>query len=846
VKRAFAGWLIFAVIGTLAAFDTEAGGLSSDPTMVGINASTSTDTPRRRTSPMVGDATLLDDRFDNFNNWTLGGTHVECYDNWHNRDMYVSTDYDGAQWSGNPIAEAVGCARARGDAASIFRDMGRYVKRFAERLISVVLGEPNVDDPVPGDGPGAAYLISGFMNTAGFGQITVDFKRYVHANFGAGDHLKLEVRRVDGAWDTITAWTGGQGDDTRWHSESFVLTNLAYFHSRFQVRFSYQQEKQTDDSAGVDDLLVTGRGSPPAAVCGNSVLEPGEVCDLGQLGGAGCQSLNFDDGTLACLHTCERYDTSGCTYSVSLIDDTFDDFTRWTLGGTRVECYDNWHNRDMYASAGYDVAKWSGNPIAEARGCPYYGEAHLISQVMDTSRYGGITIDFKRYVHSQVASGNHLKLEAKTSSGSWVAVATWAKGKGDDSRWRGESFTLKNRDFFHGAFQIRFNYRGQHETNDYASVDDLKVFAEYSDVAPFRVMAVGDAHMTSDIKFGRQSLLEAIRHSEYGGPQGAPPFAWDIMVNLGDLVGGQRPPTDAEAPVVLEQLSWSTRHPRETIYNVAGNHDASGPGEETQWWFKKYIDPTGENTAFSGVDDSRRPYPVHGTWERYSFQVGNILFLMMSDRNDGGPPVGRGSVGGYPAGAVSTDTFEWWKKMVEDNKDKIIVTGHHHVLKDTTVGSGFNEGMQITTMPDGRRRRYHGRYTDGAPEGSSYLYFVGDTPDAGLFENYLEENPGAVSLWLGGHTHTYPDDKGPGGEFSYKSHIEQKWGVTFINASALTLHHGKRRPYFPLSRLLTFFPGEAKVRIQSYLHTSHYSSPGWYAPAERTVPLQHPFSWDAQ
>jgi hypothetical protein len=42
----------------------------------------------------------------------------------------------------------------------------------------------------------------------------------------------------------------------------------------------------------------------------------------------------------------------------------------------------------------------------------------------------------------------------------------------------------------------------------------------------------------------------------------------------------------------------------------------------------------GENSEFSGVDPDRRKYPVHGTWERYSFRVGNMLFSMMSDINE--------------------------------------------------------------------------------------------------------------------------------------------------------------------------------------------------------------------
>ncbi len=69
------------------------------------------------------------------------------------------------------------------------------------------------------------------------------------------------------------------------------------------------------------------------------------------------------------------------------------------------------------------------------------------------------------------------------------------------------------------------------------------------------------------------------------------------------------------------------------------------------------------------IGDADRPYPIEGSWERYSFRVGNLLFLMMSDRNDGGPPVGRAKRGGYPAGAVTGETFRWWKTMVEQNPD---------------------------------------------------------------------------------------------------------------------------------------------------------------------------------
>jgi len=210
----------------------------------------------------------------------------------------------------------------------------------------------------------------------------------------------------------------------------------------------------------------------------------------------------------------------------------------------------------------------------------------------------------------------------------------------------------------------------------------------------FRLWATGCAHVGTDLRVSnRRSLAEAILQSESGGLEGGPSFDWHLALHLGDLSGCQSSPTDEEGQEVVRQFATTIRHKREDFYNLAGNHDASGPGEPCQWWFRKWIDPTGEHSVHSQVHPEQRLYPVDGTWERYSFQVGNLLFLMMSDRNDGGPPVGRGNKGGYPAGAVTADAFDWWKQMVQANDDKIIISAHHHMLRETTVASGPYEGF---------------------------------------------------------------------------------------------------------------------------------------------------------
>ncbi len=358
----------------------------------------------------------------------------------------------------------------------------------------------------------------------------------------------------------------------------------------------------------------------------------------------------------------------------------------------------------------------------------------------------------------------------------------------------------------------------------------------------FRVWAVSCSHVPADIRRGRESLAKVIRQSE-GLEEGAPAFDWDIMIDAGDLSANQVPPGDRDGRELVRQYRAMTKHRREQVYNVPGNHDAPyydrGPGS----WFRRWGDPLGENTRFSGVDPGRRPFPVEGTWERYRFEAGNILFLMLADRNDAPVPVGRGHSrqrkrGGYPPGAVTRETFNWWQEQVLENQDKIIVTMHHHALRDTTVGSGRGEGHP----------RYHG--STGGAEGASYLYYIIEkddpddlqyTSDAHVFEDFLdsfhkEHGRGAIDLWIAGHTHV----KNPDDNYGGKTITEARWGVTFLQVAALTRFHAGATP---LSRLLTFTEGSHRAAADVYLHEAGYKNNpvGWYAPASKTLSLRHPF-----
>lgn len=336
--------------------------------------------------------------------------------------------------------------------------------------------------------------------------------------------------------------------------------------------------------------------------------------------------------------------------------------------------------------------------------------------------------------------------------------------------------------------------------------------------------------MGTDKEFGRDSLATALQQSE-----SKTGFDWDIALDLGDISGAQGTPKDAEGREVVRQFATLEHHRREQIYDLSGNHDRSGLDEPEAWWWRKWIDPTGEHTQFSGVDALRRPFPVEGTWEHYSFRVGNLLFLMMSDINEPSQRLGRGTLGGNPGGVVSGGTFRWWKQLVEANPSSIIVSAHHYVLKDTTVASGDWEGMRRDDK-GAWKSWYHGYYPQGTPQGASYLYWVDSRPDSGAFEGVLAAAPSAVAIWLGAHTHTTPDDT-----FGGKSHVESRWGTTFINVAELTAHHGVPQNQVPRSWLLTFTEGSDQVTARCYLHGSEYAPQGWYDKVSRVIKLPRAF-----
>lgn len=97
---------------------------------------------------------------------------------------------------------------------------------------------------------------------------------------------------------------------------------------------------------------ATGGGGP---VCGNGILETGELCDGSDLGGNTCTSIGqgYTGGTLGCNGTCDGWDESGCTTGGGGSADN-----DCTDGYCRIDCTD-----DAYVQALNDICTAGGGTI---------------------------------------------------------------------------------------------------------------------------------------------------------------------------------------------------------------------------------------------------------------------------------------------------------------------------------------------------------------------------------------------------------------------------------------------------------------------------------------------------
>jgi hypothetical protein len=392
----------------------------------------------------------------------------------------------------------------------------------------------------------------------------------------------------------------------------------------------------------------------------------------------------------------------------------------------------------------------------------------------------------------------------------------------------------------------------------------------------FTIWGLSDPHVNTDLTQGSYLSLDTAIKDSLGTTGSGHGFNWNLALVLGDVTGDTACPGPAQFAELKNQFISGGVN-RNIFYTIPGNHDYGDNGDSA--YLQKYLDPLGTHTATSNVNASLMPYPIlpGGAFDHYAFEVGNVLFLMLGDRNDAAYPFGRtcgssfvkddGSHGingafdgaGHPAGTYTLATYNWWVNEIESNPDKIIITTAHHQLINTGARSGLTEGVTAPDAPHGN----HG-WADAA--GSSIVYAMWNesantyttidcydlnhNPIAGCdnnadgladvgFRQYLDAHPGAIDLWIYGHTHAGLD---PDSTYNGRSLIEQVDGVTFVNLLAVSRFHGANIAAF--SKTFDFLDGLAELPIKTYRHYNGWSGDvGFYAPAEEDITLSRAFSW---
>ena len=170
----------------------------------------------------------------------------------------------------------------------------------------------------------------------------------------------------------------------------------------------------------------------------------------------------------------------------------------------------------------------------------------------------------------------------------------------------------------------------------------------------------------------------------------------------------------------------------------------------------------------------------------YTVEKGNILFIFMSNEDRGKPTV------------ITDETFEWWKDLVINNQDKIIVVTTHAPLD----GSGIIfSGLKARQIIDSKR-----------------------------FREVLRDYK--VDIWLSGHLHipqSLPDTIVT---------QEKLGGTTFIEISSIRPDlWGMKEPE---SRVLTFACGSDKLLVRSRNHKRYFYTPG----LDKIITLSKPYECD--
>lgn len=226
-----------------------------------------------------------------------------------------------------------------------------------------------------------------------------------------------------------------------------------------------------------------------------------------------------------------------------------------------------------------------------------------------------------------------------------------------------------------------------------------------------------------------------------------------MAIVAGDIVQFSKSPQDYE---------WflKTREGARVPYwfEIAGNHDAKDFPT-----FQKYF-----------------TRPLH-----YAVTVGNILIVLMSDEQNS------------PDTDISPLTFEWWKNLVVNNQDRILITVTHAHLKESNLAAS---SIYTMIIKDGER-----------------------------FAEVLKKY--RVDVWISGHTHM------PYYVPGRTNAVPELNGTLFMDVASI------KKDFFLDtidSRILIFERGSNVMKMRVRDHEKHQFVQG----LDVNHPLGRAFDWD--
>ena len=346
-------------------------------------------------------------------------------------------------------------------------------------------------------------------------------------------------------------------------------------------------------------------------------------------------------------------------------------------------------------------------------------------------------------------------------------------------------------------------------------------------------------------------------------------FDYDVALNIGDDMGPDNGNSDDTGfePFIDEFAGLSNGHTINDIYHIMGNSDAtvkSAP-EGKDFFFKKWCDPFGINTASSGV--TQRPYPITGTYDAYSFEIGNMIIIMISDSNWDDPPAGENGQdredpdGRRAGGALTAEQWNFLKDTVAANQNKIIIVCTHQAIKDTTIGSGWGEfidGHHVGRVPS--RSESRDPDTEQYQFQKGYIGFIennqgsintstGDSTITDEIKTWLQSNGQFIDLWITGHYHTHI-----GETYAGRTRYEQVYNTNFLNIASVNHTLGwfdypsggtspqNAQNVQSKSNLISIDGNN--LNVKTYIHddpTTAAIPAGFYAPEEINITLKRSF-----